>query len=82
MPYWKSIRSQAVAIAVFVLKVCEEEATNAVFNAPFLREREREREREQTYQHEQYHTILFHRTYSDATIILGSCQGETMETAS
>ena len=34
MSYWKAIRSQAVEIAAFVLKVFEEDATNVVFTAP------------------------------------------------
>ena len=64
-------------MAAFVLKVYEENATNALFTASLSREREKERERErererekkreregereQTYQQEQYHTILFSR---------------------
>ena len=53
MPYWKAIRSQAVDIAAYVLKVYEEEEMYAVLTAHLSREREREREH--IYQQEQYY---------------------------
>ena len=68
-----------------VLELYEEEVMNAVLSTPLSQERERERGRERELDWNTNQNSILHHYFTEhtrCTMILGSDQGETMETAS